>query len=97
MRKMIWVAMDNNGHDEFVEVAETKEEAFELARSNYAHLTARERQKRHLFVEGYDVTVPDGDTRSAERLYSDLKSDDSEELWNPVEVYDFPDDFPEED
>lgn len=97
MKKMIWIALDNNGHDEFVEVAETKEEAFELTRSTFAHLTGRERQKRRLSVEGYAVTVPDGDARSAGRLYSDLKNQDSEELWNPTEVYNFPDDFPEED
>jgi len=97
MKKMIWISLDSNGHDEFVEVAETKEEAFELTRSTFAHLTGRERQKRRLSVEGYDVTVPDGDTRSAERLYSDLKINDSDELWNPTEVYNFPDDFPEED
>ena len=97
MKKMIWVSVDNNGHDEFVEVAESREEAFDLTRSTFAHLTARERQKRRLSVEGYAVTVPDGDARSAERMYSDLKNDDSEELWNPTEVYSFPDDFPDED
>ena len=86
MKKNIYIARTFNDNTDSYEVSFDYENALANAKAMFSHLTADERKKNTVVVEGYyGIDVPDDDTRSAFELVEQIMRDwDEDKYYNLI-------------
>lgn len=86
MKKNIFIARTFNDNTDYYEASFDYESALANAKAMYSHLTADERKKNTVVVEGYyGIEVPDDDTRSAFELVEQIMRDwDEDKYYNLI-------------
>ena len=77
MIKTVWIAREADENSDEMRAYFDRDKAESTAWMFFNHLTDRERQRITVTVEGYNVDVPDGDDRDAEKLVNDMLIDDT--------------------
>lgn len=76
MKKTIWIARVADDNSDAYKAYFDKKAAEDSAYGYHWHLTDKEKETHIVTVEGYEVDVPDDDSRDAKTLFEDMLIDD---------------------